>query len=82
MRVSSTPHSIALSGAAVSAITLPYGSSTLCSFIHCKADSALSIVSLVVKVLDATTSNVAAGSKSLIASSSATPSTLDTIATS
>ena len=44
--------------------------------------SAFIIVSVVVKVFDATTSNVAAGSNRSNTSSSAMPSTLETIATS
>jgi hypothetical protein len=42
----------------------------------------LSIVSVVVKVLDAIATSVAAGSKPATASSSAAPSTLETIAAS
>ena len=82
MRVSSTPNSIALSGAAVSATVRPKGSATPPSASHCSAERALSSVSPVVKVFDAITSRVAAGSNSATAASSAAPSTLATIAAS
>ncbi len=62
MRVSSTPHSTAFSGAAVSAITRPSGSATPLSAIHLSTDWALVMVSMVVKVFDATATKVVAGS--------------------
>ena len=58
------------------------GSSTPASVIHCSALAALSMVSVVVKVFEAITNRVVAGSNRLNASSIATPSTLETIGTS
>ena len=60
----------------MSAISRPNGSATPLSSSQASAERALSIVSLVVKVLDATTTRVACGSKPATASASAAPSTL------
>ena len=82
MRVSSTPHSTAPSGLAVSAMTRPPGSETPLSLSHLSALAALVMVSIVVKVLLATAISVLAGSHFAKAASSATPSMFETTWTS
>ena len=71
------PASTAASGFAVTAITRPSGSATPASRSQPSAASMLASVSSVVKVFDATTTSVVAGSSGFTASSNAAPSMFD-----